>query len=102
MSMVFCVIHVYPPCEAPEDEAVYVVVPGAATTSVVVALDALPQFLPLLEQAIGDAALGRPPGVPAPRCRRSPCVRRHTTTRRITGKQIVRPGWASRQHCDRS
>ena len=52
--MVFCVIHVDPPCAEPEDEEVYVVVPGTGKTVMAVPLDALPQFLPLLEQAVCD------------------------------------------------
>jgi len=58
--MVFCVVHVDPPCAQPEDEEVYVVVPGAAATAIVVPLDALAQCLPLLEQAVRD--------LPPPRC----------------------------------
>lgn len=58
--MVFCVIHVDPPCAEPEDEEVHVVVPGTAKTAVAVPLDALPQFLPLLEQAVR--------ALPAPQC----------------------------------
>ena len=52
--MVFCVIHVDPPCAEPEDEEVHVVVPGTGKTVMAVPLDALPQFLPLLEQAVRE------------------------------------------------
>lgn len=59
--MVFCVIHLDPPSDPPEDEEVYVIVPGAAKTAMAVPLDALPQFLSLLEQAIGGDV---PPACP--------------------------------------
>ena len=69
--MVFCVIHVDPPCAEPEDEEVYVVVPGTNQTVIAVPLDALPQFLPLLEQAVRDlpsahcaACTAEMPGLP--------------------------------------
>lgn len=52
--MVFCVIHRDSRRATHEDEEVYVVVPGAAKTAIAVALDALPQFLPLLEQAVRE------------------------------------------------
>jgi hypothetical protein len=58
--MVFCVIHVDPPCAEPEDEEVYVFVPGTGKTVMAVPLEALPQFLPLLEQAVH--------GLPSPQC----------------------------------
>ena len=58
--MVFCVVHLDPPCAPDEDEEVYVIVPGTAKTAIALALDALPQFLPLLEQAVRD--------LPAPQC----------------------------------
>jgi len=52
----FCVIHLDAPCAEPEDEEVYVVVPGAAKTAIALPLDALAQFLPLLEQAVRELA----------------------------------------------
>ena len=58
--MVFCVIHVDPHGAEPDDEEVYVVVPGTGKAVMAVPLDALPQFLPLLEQATRD--------LPPPRC----------------------------------
>jgi len=58
--MIFCVIHLDPPCATPDEEEVYVVVPDAGKTAIALALDALPQFLPLLAQAAGDR--------PTPQC----------------------------------
>lgn len=58
--MVFCVIHLDPPCPTEEDDEVYVVVPGSAKTAIALPLDALPGLLPLLEQAVGD--------LPPPQC----------------------------------
>ena len=58
--MVFCVVHLDAPSEPPEDEEIYVVVPGAAQTAIALPLDALPRFLPLLEQAVAD--------LPPPQC----------------------------------
>ncbi len=51
--MHFCAIHLDDASWPPEEEQVYVVVPGggAKKTAIAVPLDALPQFLPLLEQA---------------------------------------------------
>ena len=60
--MMFCAIHLDPPSAEPDDEEVYVVVPGAAKTAIAVPLDALAQFLPLLAQAVGDLP---PPQCPA-------------------------------------
>ncbi len=60
--MHFCAIHLDDASWPPEEEQVYVVVPGggAKKTAIAVPLDALPQFLPLLEQAVG--------GPSPPRC----------------------------------
>ena len=52
--MVFCLMHLDAPGAPGEDEEVYVVVPGAEKTAIALPLDALPQFLPLLEQAVRD------------------------------------------------
>jgi hypothetical protein len=58
--MMFCLIHLDPPCPTPEDDEVYVVVPGSAKTAIALPLDALPGLLPVLEQAVGD--------LPPPQC----------------------------------
>jgi hypothetical protein len=58
--MVFCVFHLDPPCAPDEDEEVYVIVPGTGKTAIALPLDALPQFLPLLEHAVRD--------LPPPQC----------------------------------
>jgi hypothetical protein len=58
--MMFCVIHLDPPCPSAEDDEVYVVVPGSAKTAIALPLDALPGLLPVLEQAVGD--------LPPPQC----------------------------------
>ena len=55
--MVFCVIHLDPPGATAEDDEVYVVVPGSAKTTIALPLDALPGFLPLLAEAVGDLPL---------------------------------------------
>ena len=52
--MHFCAIHLDedgPPCDG--EEEVYVVVPGTTKTALAVPLDALSQFLVVLEQAVG-------------------------------------------------
>ncbi len=52
--MHFCALHLDDASWPPEEEQVYIVVPGGAKkTAIAVPLDALPQFLPLLEQAVG-------------------------------------------------
>jgi hypothetical protein len=56
--MHFCAIHLDDAPSAPDAEEVYVVVPGGSKTAMAVPLDALEQFLPLLERAVGGA--GRP------------------------------------------
>lgn len=58
--MVFCVIHLDPPCATPDEEEVYVVVPHSGKTAIALPLDALPKFLPLLEEAVCD--------LPPPQC----------------------------------
>lgn len=55
--MVFCALHLDRAEDVPDEEEVYLVVPGAARTALAVPLDALPAFLPLLEQAVGADAL---------------------------------------------
>lgn len=54
--MHFCAVHLHDPCWPPGEEEVYVVVPGTSKTVIAVPLDALPQFLPLLEQVVGGDA----------------------------------------------
>lgn len=56
--MVFCALHL----DRVEDplgraEEVFLVVPGGSKTALAVPLDALPEFLPLLEQAVGGDVL---------------------------------------------
>ena len=58
--MHFCAVHLDDPGGAP-DEEVFLVVPGAAKTAIAVPLDALAQFLPLLERAAGGDELPRCP-----------------------------------------
>jgi hypothetical protein len=60
--MHFCAIHLDEASWPPDEEEVYVVVPGGSKTAMVVPLDALAQFLPLLEQAVGGPS---PPTCPA-------------------------------------
>lgn len=55
--MHFCAIHLDDDGAPPGDEEVYVVVPGGTKTAMAVPLDALPAFLPLLEQAVGATGL---------------------------------------------
>jgi hypothetical protein len=73
--MHFCAIHL-DDLGAPDggEEEVYVVVPGDAKTALAVPLDALAQFLPLLEQAVGGDAWPRCPACGAAIPRLSPDV----------------------------
>jgi hypothetical protein len=59
--MHFCAIHLDDAPSAPDAEEVYVVVPGGSKTAMAVPLDALAQFLPLLERAVGGPARPRCP-----------------------------------------
>lgn len=59
--MVYCYVHLE---DAPEsaggDEEIFIVVPDTSKIALAVPLDALPQFLPLLQRAVGD--------LPMPEC----------------------------------
>ncbi|MGH2942095.1 MAG: hypothetical protein ACRDLN_04900 [Solirubrobacteraceae bacterium] len=79
--MHFCAVHLDDACRPPDDEEVYVVVPGTTRTAIAVPLDALPHFLPLLEQAVGNDARPACPACAAeiPRLRTS--TDRHPVTR---------------------
>jgi hypothetical protein len=59
--MHFCAIHLDDVPSAPDAEEVYVVVPGGSKTAMALPLDALPQFLPLLERAVGGPSRPRCP-----------------------------------------
>lgn len=59
--MVFCALHLDPEDLPPGQEEVYLVMPGGAKTALAVPLDGVPEFLPLLERAIGSASLPRCP-----------------------------------------
>ncbi len=76
--MHFCLVHLDDACGAAGEE-VYVVVPGSKT-AMAVPLDALPEFLPLLERAVGGkyppecqscaAAIPKLAVSPGPQCQR--------------------------------
>ena len=75
--MLFCAINLHDLAAPPEvEEEALVVVPGAAKAAVAVPLDALPHFLPLLEQAIGRDAWPQCPacGVTIPRLEGAVCA----------------------------
>lgn len=55
--MVFCALHLDRVEDPLGGEEVFLVVPGGSKTALSVPLDALPEFLPLLEQAVGGDAL---------------------------------------------
>jgi hypothetical protein len=76
--MHFCAIHVDESACAGESD-VYVVVPGTARTAWAVPRDALPQFLPVLEQAVGSDHRPRCPacGADLPKLAQFVCARAH-------------------------
>jgi hypothetical protein len=76
--MHFCAIHVDESACAGESD-VYVVVPGTARTAWAVPRDALPQFLPVLEQAVGSDDRPRCPacGARLPKLAQFVCARAH-------------------------
>lgn len=55
--MVFCLVHLDDARGRAAGEEVHLFVPDTSRTVIVVPLDALPAFLPLLDEAVGD----RPP-----------------------------------------
>lgn len=55
--MVFCALHLDRAEDVLGEEEVYLVMPGGAKAAFAVPLDALPEFLPLLEAAAGHDAL---------------------------------------------
>lgn len=61
--MVYCFVHLDDdaPDPAGHEEEVFVVVPDTSKVVMAVPLDALPEFLVLLQQAVGD--------LPLPECR---------------------------------
>jgi hypothetical protein len=63
--MHFCAIHLDDAPRSPRAEEVYVVVPGGSKTAMAVPLDALAQFLPLLERAVGGPSRPRCPACAA-------------------------------------
>ncbi len=74
--MIFCAINLSDVATAPGIEAqeeVFVIVPGASKTAISVPLDALPRFLPILEEAGGRADWPQCPscGAEIPRLRRA-------------------------------
>ena len=59
--MHFCAIHLDDAPRSPDPEEVYVVVPGGSKTAMAVPLDALAQFLLMLERAVGGTSRPRCP-----------------------------------------
>ena len=55
--MVFCALHLDDIEDLLGEEEVFLVVPGGAKTALALPLDGLPEFLPLLERAIGRESL---------------------------------------------
>lgn len=74
--MIFCAINLSDLAAPPgleQQEEVFVIVPGASKTAVSVPLDALPRFLPILEEAGGREGLPQCQccGAEIPRLRRA-------------------------------
>lgn len=74
--MIFCAINLHDlaaPRGLEHEEEVFVIVPGAAKTAIAVPLDALPHFLPILEEAGGREAWPQCPSCSAeiPRLKRA-------------------------------
>jgi hypothetical protein len=88
--MHFCAIHLDDAPRSPEAEEVYVVVPGGSKTAMAVPLDALAQFLPLLERAVGSASRPRCPACAVEIPKLALCPARHANGP-ILGKPGPRP-----------
>ncbi len=65
--MVYCFVHLLDePDPADGEEEVYVVVPGTSKVAMAIPLDALPQFLTLLEQVLRETPMRLCPVCAAP------------------------------------
>lgn len=75
--MIFCAISLHDLAAPPEaeEEEVLVIVPGTSKTAIAVPLDALPHFLPILEEAGGREAWPQCPscGAEIPRLKHAVC-----------------------------
>lgn len=98
--MVFCLVHLDDQPGTPGDEEVYVIVPDGSKTALAVPLDAIAEFLPLLERAVGGGQL------PACHCCAAPMPRLMTTAEiddePTTGKPAIRTALADVSRSSRS
>ena len=76
--MVYCFVHLLDdPDPADGEEEVYIVVPDTSKVAMAIPLEALPAFLPLLDQAVCDLPLPECPACGATMPTRAMCAAPH-------------------------